>query len=56
VKKSGTEVGVDGGSFKCSIVPTTRDMPEGGNEFGRSVEEGGVFEEEVSKVVKTACF
>jgi hypothetical protein len=48
-------VGSDGGSFKCSIVGATRDMPEGGNEFGGAVE-GGMFEEEVSKVVKAACF
>jgi hypothetical protein len=30
-------------------------MPEGGNEFGQAVE-GGVFKEEVGKVVKAACF
>jgi hypothetical protein len=47
-------VGVDGGSFKCSIIGATGDMPKGGNEFGRAVD-GGVFEEEVGKVVKAAC-
>ncbi len=55
MKKSGTEVGADGGSSKCSIVCATRDMPEGGNEFGGAAE-GGVFKEEVCKVVKAACF
>jgi hypothetical protein len=55
VKKSGKEVGADGGSSKCSVLCATRDMPKGGNEFGVAVE-GGVFEEEVGKVVKAACF
>jgi hypothetical protein len=48
-------VGADGVSFKCSVVCAPRDMPKGGNEFGGAVE-GGVFEEEVGKVVKAACF
>jgi hypothetical protein len=54
VKKSGTEVGADGGSFKCSIVRVTMDIPEGGNEFRGAVERG-VFNEEAGKVVKAAC-
>ncbi len=33
-------MGADGGSFKCSIVGATRDMPEGGNEFRGAVERG----------------
>jgi hypothetical protein len=48
-------VGADGGSFKCNIVGATRDVPKGGNQLGGSVE-GGVFEEEIGKVVKAACF
>jgi hypothetical protein len=32
VKERGTEVGADGGSFKCSIVGATRYTPEGGNQ------------------------